>query len=153
MYEQWIAYLEALGAGAVVAGLQAAYQAVQQQGHTVDWQPVLAAFLVGAMGYLLAALRWLQTPVPQPPAPHPEQVAAAGAAGHPAPPPEVPDITKQAKAMLEAPASSAASAVYIPFTAKGDDSERIVEGYVSSPLADLDEQIVDPQWLAAQLPP
>ncbi len=153
MSQQWIAYLEALGAGAVVAGLQAAYQAVQQQGHTVDWQPVLAAFLVGAMGYLLAALRWLQTPAPQPPVPHPEQVAAAGAAGHSAPPPEVPDITKQAKAMLEAPASSVASAVYIPFTAKSDDSERIVEGYVSSPLVDLDEQIVDPQWLAAQLPP
>ncbi len=67
MKQQWVAYLEALGAGAVVAGLQAAYQAVQQQGHTVDWQPVLAAWLVGAMGYLLAALRWLQTPVPEPP--------------------------------------------------------------------------------------
>ena len=67
MTQQWVAYAEAVGAGAVVAGLQAAYQTVQAQGHTVDWQPVVAAFLVGAMGYLLAALRWLQTPVPVPP--------------------------------------------------------------------------------------
>ncbi len=87
MTQQWVAYAEAVGAGAVVAGLQAAYQTVQAQGHTVDWQPVAAAFLVGAMGYLLAALRWLQTPVPVPPAPSQPAVATAGAPAEPEVPP------------------------------------------------------------------
>lgn len=41
---------------------------------------------------------------------------------------------------------------FIPFTAKGDDSQRIVEGYVSSPAVDCDEQIVDQNWLKAELP-
>jgi hypothetical protein len=41
---------------------------------------------------------------------------------------------------------------YIPFTAKGDDSDRIVEGYVSSPAVDCDEQIVDQEWLKSELP-
>ncbi len=43
--------------------------------------------------------------------------------------------------------------VYVPFLAKGDDSERTVEGYVSSPQVDVNDQIVDQDWLAAQLPP
>jgi hypothetical protein len=41
---------------------------------------------------------------------------------------------------------------YIPFTAKGDESQRIVEGYVSSPAVDCDEQIVDQEWLKSELP-
>lgn len=41
---------------------------------------------------------------------------------------------------------------YIPFTAKGDDSRRLVEGYVSSPAVDCDDQIVDQDWLKAELP-
>jgi hypothetical protein len=44
------------------------------------------------------------------------------------------------------------AAFYIPFTAKGDDSERVVEGYVSSPAVDCDEQIVDQEWLKSELP-
>ncbi len=43
--------------------------------------------------------------------------------------------------------------VYAPFVAKGDDSQRIVEGYVSSPELDLDQQIVDQGWLKRELPP
>jgi phage head maturation protease len=41
---------------------------------------------------------------------------------------------------------------YIPFTAKSDDSRRIVEGYVSSGDVDCDNQIVDQEWLKAELP-
>jgi len=41
---------------------------------------------------------------------------------------------------------------YIPFTTKGDESQRIVEGYVSSPAIDCDEQIVDQEWLKGELP-
>jgi hypothetical protein len=41
---------------------------------------------------------------------------------------------------------------YIPFTTKGDDSRRIVEGYISSGEVDCDSQIVDQDWLKAQLP-
>lgn len=73
MQGQLLAYAESVGAGAVLAGLQAAYQAVSTQsgagGMAISWQPVLAAFLLGTMGYLLAALRWLQTPPPAPAVP------------------------------------------------------------------------------------
>lgn len=42
---------------------------------------------------------------------------------------------------------------YIPFARKGDDSERIVSGYCSgNGNVDLDDQIVDPAWLNAELP-
>lgn len=41
---------------------------------------------------------------------------------------------------------------YIPFTTKGDDSQRIVEGYISSGDVDCDSQIVDQEWLKAELP-
>ena len=41
---------------------------------------------------------------------------------------------------------------YIPFSRKSDDSQRIVEGYVSSPAVDCDEQIVDQGWLRSELP-
>jgi phage head maturation protease len=42
---------------------------------------------------------------------------------------------------------------YIPFASKGDDSARIVSGYCSgNGNVDLDDQIVDPTWLNAELP-
>lgn len=41
---------------------------------------------------------------------------------------------------------------YIPFVAKGDDAARTVEGYISSPGIDCDDQIVDQDWLKAELP-
>lgn len=44
------------------------------------------------------------------------------------------------------------SYAYVPFSGKGDDSQRIVEGYVSSPGVDCDEQIVDQGWLKGELP-
>ena len=73
MQGQLLAYAESVGAGAVLAGLQAAYQVVGTQtgagGTVIAWQPVAAAFFLGTMGYLLAALRWLQTPPPAPVAP------------------------------------------------------------------------------------
>lgn len=64
--QKQIAYLESLGAGAAFAGLQAAYQAASGQGAELKPAPIVAAFLVAAMGYLVAALRWLQTPPPPP---------------------------------------------------------------------------------------
>ncbi len=63
------AYAESLGAGAAVAGLQAAYQALTAQGGDIKPQPVLAAGLLAAMGYLATALRWLATPPTPPSAP------------------------------------------------------------------------------------
>src|SRR5579875_644774 len=42
--------------------------------------------------------------------------------------------------------------LFIPFSFKGDDSQRIVEGYVSSEAVDFDGQIVDKDWLKSQLP-
>lgn len=45
------------------------------------------------------------------------------------------------------------TSVYVPFSAKGDDSQRIVEGYVSgNGNVDCDDQIVDPAWLKSELP-
>jgi hypothetical protein len=44
------------------------------------------------------------------------------------------------------------SYAYIPFSSKSDDSQRTVEGYVSSADVDLDHQIVDPDWLKSELP-
>lgn len=41
---------------------------------------------------------------------------------------------------------------YVPFSGKGDDSQRIVEGYVSSAGVDCDQQIVDQDWLKSELP-
>ena len=66
MTPRMTAYLESIGAGAAFAGLQAAYQALSQQGASVQPAPIAAAFLVAAMGYLVTALRWLQT-LPEPP--------------------------------------------------------------------------------------
>ena len=41
---------------------------------------------------------------------------------------------------------------FIPFSGKGDDDTRVVEGYVSSGEVDLDQQIVDQGWLKRELP-
>lgn len=45
------------------------------------------------------------------------------------------------------------TSIYVPFTGKADDAQRIVEGYVSSPMVDCDQQIVDQTWLKSELPP
>lgn len=45
------------------------------------------------------------------------------------------------------------TSIYVPFTGKADDAQRIVEGYVSSPMVDCDQQIVDQTWLKGELPP
>lgn len=56
------AYIEALVAGAGLAALTAGYQALATSGSTVAWQAVGAAALLGALGYLQVALRWLSVP-------------------------------------------------------------------------------------------
>lgn len=99
---KWIAYAEAVGAGAVVAGLAAAYQAVQQAGSIHDWTPVASAFLVGAMGYLLAALRWLNEP-PPPPAPPTEPVVVQVAPTPTASPPATTSTTAGVRVAIAQP--------------------------------------------------
>lgn len=66
MNSQMVAYLESLVAGAAMAGADAALQAYQQH-QSLQWQGLVAAGLLGALGYLQVALRWLHTPPPPPP--------------------------------------------------------------------------------------
>ena len=67
----WLIYAEGVAAGGVLAGVQAAYQAVEKAGAVTDWSPVIATGLLAGVGYVLAALRWMMTPPPPPTPPKP----------------------------------------------------------------------------------